>query len=98
MGVYVDDSDKPFGRMMMCHMIADSHQELMTMVKRMGLSPRWIQDEGTPREHFDICKSKRTLAVAYGAIELSNRELYYRIRRRTPSEPVKLSRTASATN
>lgn len=57
--------------MKMCHMTADSHDELIAMADRIGVARRWIQYPGTWREHFDICKSKRALAVASGAIELN---------------------------
>lgn len=55
----------------MCHMTADSHDELIAMAKRIGVQVKWIQYEGTWKEHFDICKSKRALAVKQGAIELN---------------------------
>lgn len=75
MTVYVDDADAPFGRMRMCHMIADTREELLRMVDRIGVRRKWIQAAGTHREHFDICRFKRALAVRYGAIEVSQREL-----------------------
>ena len=96
MSVYVDEPDKPYGRMVMCHMIADSHEELMDMVGCMSLRRNWIQDEGTYREHFDICKSNRALAIAFGAIELSNRELYQKVRRKR--ELAKLRSTERVTS
>lgn len=71
MSVYVDSMRAPLGRMKMCHMIADSHEELMAMVRRIGVDPKWIQDAGTYREHFDIALSKRALAVAAGAVEVT---------------------------
>lgn len=71
MSVYVDDYFAGFGRMKMCHMIADSHQELIIAAKQIGVSPKWIQDEGTWKEHFDICKSKRILAIENGARAIS---------------------------
>jgi len=73
--VYVDGAKNPLGRMKMCHMIADTREELVAMVDRIGVDRRHIQFVGTPREHFDICKSKRALAVKAGAIEVSPREL-----------------------
>ena len=88
MTVYVDQPDKPFGRMMMCHMIADSSEELLCMVDAIGVQRKWIQKQGTEWEHFDICKSKRQDAISYGAIELGNLDLGRKINeRRKPSSP-----------
>jgi hypothetical protein len=72
--VYVDDMRAPFGRMVMCHMIADSTEELNAMADRIGVARRWIQSAGTHREHYDVCKEKRALAVQHGAIEIDVRE------------------------
>ena len=73
--VYVDDMKARFGRMTMCHMIADSHGELNRMADRIGVSRKWIQKAGTRYEHYDIALSKRKLAVRYGAIEITQRKL-----------------------
>ena len=59
--------------MVMCHMTADTHRELVAMADRIGVQRKWIQHRGTWEEHFDICKSKRELAVRCGAIELDKR-------------------------
>lgn len=75
MTVYVDSMRAPFGRMKMCHMAADTHEELLAMADRIGVQRKWIQHEGTPNEHFDIALSKRKLAVAAGAVEVSMLEL-----------------------
>ena len=75
MTVYVDPALWPFGRMKMCHMIADTKNELLEMVDRIGVQRKWIQQPGTDREHFDICKAKRAIAVDSGAIEISPREM-----------------------
>lgn len=75
MAVYVDDMRANYGRMVMCHMLADSTDELLDMAARIGVSARWIQDRGTAHEHFDICLSKRRKAVALGAREISRREV-----------------------
>jgi hypothetical protein len=52
-------------------MIADTHDELMEMAARIGVSHRWLQSPGNHGEHFDICKSKRALAVRQGAAEIT---------------------------
>lgn len=72
--VYVDDMRAPFGNMIMCHMIADSPEELLAMADRIGVQRKWIQKRGTVGEHFDIALSKRALAVAAGAREIEWRE------------------------
>lgn len=75
MAVYVDDMKAPYGRMIMCHMMATSHEELVEMSDKIGVARKWIQYPGTNKEHFDICKSKRQLAISYGAIPVTMREL-----------------------
>jgi hypothetical protein len=73
--IYVDDMKAGFGQMIMCHMIADTTEELIVMAKSIGVQTKWIQKAGTYSEHFDICLSKRALAVTKGAIEISQMEL-----------------------
>lgn len=75
MTVYVDNMEVPFGRMTMCHMIADSSEELLAMADKIGVQRIWIQYRGTYKEHFDIAKGKRALAVANGAKEITMMEL-----------------------
>jgi hypothetical protein len=65
--VYVDDMNATYGRMKMCHMIADTDDELHAMADRIGVARRWFQKAGTAQRHYDIAMSKRTLAVRYGA-------------------------------
>lgn len=70
MACYVDASIHRYRGMVMCHLWADSEDELMAMVDRIGVDRRWAQRP--PKAswlHFDIAKSKRALAVAAGAIE-----------------------------
>lgn len=74
MAVYVDDMHAVpmgrFGRMKMSHMIADSDEELHAMADRIGVARKWFQGD-----HYDIALSKRALAVAAGAKEITLREL-----------------------
>lgn len=53
------------------HLMADTHEELMSMAAEMGLRPEWIQHEGTHREHFDVTDAKRTQAIGFGAVEIT---------------------------
>jgi len=75
MTVYVDDMRANFGRMVMCHMLADTDEELHAMAARIGVQRRWWQSpEQTSGSHYDIALSKRALAVAAGAIEITWRQ------------------------
>ena len=82
MSVYVDDAEIPYGRMVMCHMIADSREELDRMARLCGIDTRHIQCAGTPREHYDVCKQARGTAIANGANPITQRELARMVRER----------------
>lgn len=73
--VYVDDAKYKFGRMIMCHMIADTSSELLEMADNIGVNRKWIQKQGTHQEHFDICLKKKSIAISFGAKEISRKEL-----------------------
>ena len=75
MAVYVDDKQIPYGRMKMCHVGADTREELLDMMTKLGIDHKYIQNEGTWREHFDISQSKRTKALKLGAIEVTSKRL-----------------------
>lgn len=80
MAIYIDAADIPYGRMIMCHMIADSLQELHSMACAIGVRHKWFQEHSsTP--HYDICRAKKRLALALGAIEVDRLEFVRIIRR-----------------
>jgi glycosyltransferase A (GT-A) superfamily protein (DUF2064 family) len=61
-----------------CHMEADTEAELDAMARKIGLKVAYKQngDRWLPwRTHYDLIPSKRVLAVKYGAIELTGREM-----------------------
>lgn len=74
MAVYVDGMQAKFGRMIMCHMLADSTEELLDMADKIGVQRKWIQYPGTGKEHFDISLGKKAIAIKHGAIEASWRK------------------------
>ena len=78
MTVYVDHMQADLGRMKMSHMVADSLDELHDMARKIGLKREWFQDHETP--HYDLCQSKRRLAISLGAVEIDNRKLVELIR------------------
>lgn len=80
MTVYVDDMEAGFGRMKMCHMMADTSEELLAMATSIGVAHKWLQYPGTYKEHFDIAKSKKALAIAQGAVEITQIEMGRKLR------------------
>ena len=87
MTVYVDDMNASFGRMIMCHMIADTEDELHAMADKIGVARKWYQ-----KDHYDISLSKRAEAVRLGAVEITFRDaglmMMDRRRRRDPTAPL----------
>lgn len=76
MPVYVDGAENAFGRMKMCHMLADTLPELLAMADKIGVDRRWYQGfDKASCPHFDVCKSKREAAVRAGAVEVSRHAL-----------------------
>lgn len=93
MSVYVDDMHKysmgQLGRMKMSHMIADTDDELHAMARRLGLRRDWFQGD-----HYDIAISKRALAVQYGAVEVTLKQLACMASLRKAGQPMGDPKTA----
>lgn len=68
MTVYLDGSRNRFRRMIMCHMIADTLDELHDMAGRIGMRREWFQDRRVP--HYDVSLERRALAITCGAVVL----------------------------
>ena len=77
MTVYVDDVRHGFGRMIMCHLWADTEAELLEMVDKIGVQRKWIQGHptlsfGKHRNaswvHFDISLGRKKKALELGAV------------------------------
>lgn len=92
MAVYIDDYEARYRGMRMCHMIADSTDELLAMADSIGVQRKWIQFAGTPKEHFDVCVTKKQVAVMHGALLITFRELSAKVSARkslTQNKPIK---------
>jgi len=75
MAVYIDTMNAKYGRMIMCHMLADSEEELNDMADIIGVARKWIQFSGTYKVHYDICLAKKAKALEAGAIEITQQQL-----------------------
>lgn len=76
MSVFVDTMRARYGRMIMCHMFADTNEELHAMAAKIGVNRRWFQcPPKASWEHYDICLSKKAQAMQHGAIEIRWRDL-----------------------
>lgn len=80
MTVYIDDAANVYLNMKMSHMIADTDDELHAMAQTIGLKREWFQVQSIP--HYDVCQSKRKLAINRGAVQISRRELVQIVRDR----------------
>ena len=69
MTVYVDDVRLSFGRMCMCHMWADTLEELLAMADLVGVRRRWLQQPPAAGwVHFDVALGPKRRALAAGAV------------------------------
>lgn len=75
MTVYVDSEFIQYGRMKMCHMLADTDEELHAMASAIGVARKWHQKPNTYKSHYDVCKSAREKAIALGAVVIDRKEL-----------------------
>lgn len=69
MTVYVDNVRHRYRRMIMCHMWADTLDELLSMADHIGVQRKWLQSPPAASwTHFDISLSAKEKAITYGAI------------------------------
>ena len=72
--VYVDTARHPFRGYIMCHMVADSLEELHAMADKIGMERRWFQaPPKASHPHYDIPEDRREKALALGAQEVCER-------------------------
>lgn len=79
MTVYVDNARLPFRGMVMCHMFADTTEELHQMAHAIGLRRAWFQTDSV-LEHYDVSLSMRDKAIKRGALSVDGQWLKKRIR------------------
>lgn len=72
--VYVGTREYKYGRMIMSHMAADTLEELHEMADVIGVNQKWFQNK-KDKPHYDICKTKKQLAIQHGALLVDDREI-----------------------
>lgn len=73
--IYID-SLRRYKRQEYCHMASDvSHEELHQFAQSIGVSRRWFH-----KDHYDLRKAERELAIQNGAKETTSRDLVYRMK------------------
>jgi hypothetical protein len=76
--VYVDDMNLPWRGMIMSHMIADTLEELHDMAERLGVRKHFQDKPGQP--HYDICLSNKQRAIKLGAVQITWRQTYLKLK------------------
>ena len=66
----------------MSHLVADTGEELRRTETALGLPPGSVQHSGSPKEHLDVCESKRKQALLLGATPITGKELVTIVRRK----------------
>lgn len=88
MTVYVDKERNRLGRMIMCHMFADTIAELHEMASLIGMKREWFQPLSFP--HYDVSLARRLDAITRGAEEVDRRQGYQIRKRLRASEAFKV--------
>jgi len=73
MAVYVNKLRPRFGGLSLCHLLADSLDELHAMARKISVEPSLFQHDHIP--HYDLSRAKREQAIAAGAKVIDRHEL-----------------------
>ena len=71
--IYIGTLEYRYSGMVMSHMASPDLEELHAMAVKLGVRRFFQKSERHP--HYDICKSKKVLAIQLGAVEVSDRDL-----------------------
>jgi hypothetical protein len=76
--VYIGTLEYAYNGMLMSHLASPNIEALHEMAAKLGIR-KWFQDDDKHlHPHYDVCKSKKKLALQLGAIEIDDRELINR--------------------
>ncbi len=86
MAVYIDDLAVLLRGRRMCHMAADSLEELHAMAEKVGIGREWFHDGDTPinkrlrlHSHYDVNLRESKLVIEQGAIVVQAADMVYRL-------------------
>jgi len=80
---------RPGRTYVMCHMIADTDEELHAMADAIGVLRKWHQGD-----HYDITKTMRAKAVRLGAREITMRQCGCMVFFKRKNQPMPVPETA----
>lgn len=93
MTIYVDDVRHSFRRMIMCHMWADTEEELHREAAALGLRRSWFQEPPKASwRHYDISLGVKAKALERGAVltdKYGPSEFVWRQRLKNPDKDVR---------
>lgn len=69
-----DEAPRCFRNVESCHMYADTLDELHAFARKIGLQRSWFQNHRF-LPHYDLIASKRGIAIAFGAISHTSKEM-----------------------
>lgn len=69
MTVYIDNMQASYRGMKMCHMVADTLEELHDMATKLGLRRYFQEPPKASKPHYDVSLTKKREALTRGAIE-----------------------------
>jgi hypothetical protein len=65
--------------MKMYHMASPDVEELHKMADKIGIPRKWFQEHNKGTDfydpHYDVAKGKKAIAISFGAVEISDRDL-----------------------
>lgn len=94
MAVYIDSANIPFRGMIMCHLIADTLDELHEMAYLIGMKREWFQKNAS-FPHYDIPLKRKEKAIELGTILLTRREIALKMKEIRKIQGYKRGKTSS---
>lgn len=76
--VYIGTLEFEYKGMLMSHMGSPNLEALHRIAVKLGIRKWFHDDDKHLHPHYDVCKSKKQLAIKLGVIEIDDKELINR--------------------